>query len=310
MIQEEIKEYSPSYWEKRSNMMYYQYIKYMVQALAADANSLIDVGSSNAEYIESFDWISKRNTLDIENPYSSLNVEGIKADFLQFKPLQKYDFITCLQVLEHVPDVISFARKLFEIGDNVLISVPYMWEANSCAEHIHDPIDFDKLYDWIGRVPDYHIIVQEPLFNSSKSRRLICYYHSTPEKLSLNTARKNVLKRLNSNKATNFAAGPLLTKLDGFDIQTEMIEIKRNYELLHIKIDSFVREQKIQNNRNLLNRELSEYRNELNKKKKLNLDYCDKIDHMLRDINDIQRRIKLANDKKNKYVKEYKSIIN
>jgi hypothetical protein len=45
-------------------MMYYQYLDYLIRALATDAKSLIDVGSTNAQYIESFHWIPKRNTLD------------------------------------------------------------------------------------------------------------------------------------------------------------------------------------------------------------------------------------------------------
>lgn len=208
MILEKLKEdqeYSSSYWDKRSHMMYYQYVKYMVQALAADANSMIDVGSSNAEYVESFDWIPQRHTIDLENPYYSDRVQGFEMDFMQFQPTKKYDFITCLQVLEHVPDPISFARKLFDIGKNVLISVPYMWEESSEAEHIHDPVDFDKLSLWTGRDPSYHIIVKEPLFNSSKSNRLICYYHSDSEKFDVKKMRLRVKNMRNSSNSKAFA---------------------------------------------------------------------------------------------------------
>lgn len=170
--------------------MYYRYINYMVKALAHDAKSLIDVGSSNAEYIERFNWIPIRHTLDINNPYQSENVKGFKMDFMDFKPEAKYDFATCFQVLEHIPDVVPFTRKLFEISDRVLISVPFMWEEGSSFEHIHDPVDLEKLLEWTGREPDYYIVVQEPLFNSSKNRRLICYYHLKSEILNVNSTRK------------------------------------------------------------------------------------------------------------------------
>lgn len=91
------------YWAGRANLMYYQYVDFMVRGLAPDAGSLIDVGSADARYIESFDWIRKRHTLDIRKPYESESVEGIEMNFFDFEPEEKYDFATCLQVLEHIP---------------------------------------------------------------------------------------------------------------------------------------------------------------------------------------------------------------
>ena len=179
------------YWSKRSSMMYYQYVDYLVRALALDARNLIDVGTKEAQYIEGFYWIPKRNTLDIEKPYSSDNVEGIEMDFFDFEPEEKYDFATCLQVLEHIPDAKSFARKLFRTAHHVLISVPYLWEEGWCSWHVHDPVDLDKLLDWTGREPSYYIVVKEPLINSNRSYRLISYYHPENEKLDLSKARRN-----------------------------------------------------------------------------------------------------------------------
>ena len=181
-----------NYWSNRSRMMYYQYIDYLVRALAIDAKSLIDVGSHGAQYIEDFFWIPKRNTLDIKKPYSSENVEGIEMDFFDFESEEKYDFATCLQVLEHIPDAKSFARKLFRTAHRVLISVPYLWEEGWCSWHIHDPIDLSKLLDWTGREPSYYIVVNEPLVPSNRGYRLISYYHPEDEKLNLREARRNV----------------------------------------------------------------------------------------------------------------------
>lgn len=161
-----------SYWSKRSNLIYYQYIDLLVRALARDANSLIDVGSAKAQYIEAFDWIPKKNTLDINKPYSSEKVVGIKTNFFDFEPEEKYDFAICLQVLEHAPNAKSFARKLFQVADRVLISVPYLWESDRLEAHVHDPVDLDKLLYWTGREPDYHMIIEEPFVNTD---RLISY---------------------------------------------------------------------------------------------------------------------------------------
>ncbi len=169
--------------------MYYQYVDFLVRALAADAESLIDVGSADAQYIENFAWTPKRNTLDIREPYSSENVAGIEMDFFDFEPEEKYDFATCLQVLEHIPDAEAFAQKLFQTAHRVLISVPYLWEKGSTKSHVYDPVDGDKLFGWTGREPDYSIVVQEPL---SKMSRLISYYHPEGEKLDPGRARRNV----------------------------------------------------------------------------------------------------------------------
>lgn len=98
--------------EKRSSKMYYDYVIYMVQILAADSKSIIDVGSGNSSIIERFDWIPKKHALDIQNPCNSNNVLGIKADFFEYEPTERYDFGTCLHVLEHIPDAARFASKL------------------------------------------------------------------------------------------------------------------------------------------------------------------------------------------------------
>ena len=182
-----------SYWKRRSHLMYYQYLDQMVRVLAKEANSMIDIGSSNIPIIESFDWVPYRYALDLNQPYESNTVKGIKEDFLSHNPQEKYDFALCLQVLEHIPDVHEFALKLFDIAHHVIISVPYKWDPPH-RTHVHDPVDFDKLYDWTGRKPTYHIVISE-LF--SKRQRLLCYYHPHKDKLKLKYLRED-LKQINS----------------------------------------------------------------------------------------------------------------
>ena len=93
---------------------------------------------------------------------------------------KRYDLAICLQVLEHVPQVEAFARKLFDISSSVLISVPYKWPKGNVKGHIHDPVDEAKLRSWTQRKPDYQIIVTEP-FGAS---RLFAYYHRSDEVFS------------------------------------------------------------------------------------------------------------------------------
>lgn len=182
------------YWESRKNLIYYQYIDFLVRAFAHDCESLIDIGAKKTSIIENYDWIPERYTLDKEvTPYTSENVKGIQMDFFDFEPAEKFDFATCLQVLEHIPDVEAFTKKIFALANRVLISVPYMWEPGA-EDHVHDPVDLEKLYAWTGREPTYYVIVTEPLIRPGRDKRVICYYHLEDETINLRQVRKRVEK--------------------------------------------------------------------------------------------------------------------
>ncbi|MDG2341096.1 MAG: hypothetical protein P8L32_07875 [Paracoccaceae bacterium] len=166
-----------TYWEKRMDMLYYQYVDYIIRTLGHDAQSIIDIGTAGCPYLEWFDWIPEKISFDMAKPYESENVSGIQADFMDFDFDKKYDVLTCLQVLEHVPDVVPFARRLLEIANTVIISVPYMWSETAVGDHIHDPIDRKKIRKWMGRKPNYGIVVQEPF---RTPRRWIGVYDRDP----------------------------------------------------------------------------------------------------------------------------------
>jgi hypothetical protein len=170
------------YWKRRRDLMYYRYVFALAERLAAPARSLIDVGSNTTSLAEELDWIPERVALDISNPYASEAVRGVRADFLAFEPEARFDFALCLQVLEHIPDATAFARKLQEVAERVLVSVPYQWPAGACDRHCQDPVDETKLAGWFGRAPDYQIIVQEPLRRGPVGRRLIAYFHTPGER--------------------------------------------------------------------------------------------------------------------------------
>lgn len=177
------------YWETRKDMMYYKYIRVLVRAFAADARSLIDVGSRNTPLVEEFDWIPRRVALDLGRVYRSENVEGIQCDFLTYVPEQRYDFALCFQVLEHIPDVSRFARHLLQVADSVLVSVPFMWRKGGNPYHVHDPVSLENVIEWMGRKPNYHIIVTEPF---AKNQRLIAYFHTRTSTFSLAAVRERV----------------------------------------------------------------------------------------------------------------------
>lgn len=189
-----------AYWDRRSHLMYYRYIDAIVRGVAAEAQSLLDVGSSNAQYLEEFDWIKTKVTVDLKTAYSSATVQGITADFFTYRPETKFDLVTCLQVLEHVPDAGKFAQKLFEVGRDVLISVPFKWPADSSKNHVHDPVDQHKLLSWTGRKPSYAVIATE-VFAGKKARRLIAYYREAGQPFSAGAARRAMLQSLRSRRA-------------------------------------------------------------------------------------------------------------
>jgi Methyltransferase domain len=179
------KKASPSYatgnyWRDRSDLIYYRYIEYIMRVVGRDATSMIDVGSGNCPYLEWFDWINDRRSVDIRVPYQSDNVQGIKGDIHNLNFDKKFDLCTCFQVLEHVPDAALFARRLQELAEIVIVSVPYKWPENSTKGHVHDPVTYQKLTDWMGREANYKIIASEP-FRRQKHERLIAVYASDPD---------------------------------------------------------------------------------------------------------------------------------
>ena len=189
---------SRGYFAKRQHLIYYAYVKMIVRGIAADARSMIDVGSADTSCLEDFEWVEHRDALDIRRPYSSSSVRGITSDFLKFQPERRYDLALCLQVLEHIPNARAFAQKLFDVASAVLISVPFEWPEGATTSHIHDPVDMEKLQSWSGRAPSYSTIVAEPLTRGGKGRRLIAYYHPLGEAFSLSTARHRLRGELSS----------------------------------------------------------------------------------------------------------------
>lgn len=169
------KYYSAEYWRDRFDLIYYQAIDFIVRSVGYDAKSIIDVGSGNCPYIEWFYWIDRKVSIDIRAPYSSPIVESVVANILDHKFEEKFDVALCLQVLEHISDPGPFARRLLELSDRLIVSVPYKWPAGKTPGHVQDPVDEAMLQSWFGRSPNYSVIINEPL-RGAKGRRLIAIF--------------------------------------------------------------------------------------------------------------------------------------
>jgi hypothetical protein len=159
------------YWGARRHMLYYQALYQFVCVVGRDAESLIDVGSASAKYVDWFRWIPARHILDFRIASKPEGIVCIESDFLTYQPPHVFDLALCLQVLEHVPDPAAFCGKLKAIARRLLVSVPYKWLGNAPG-HIHDPVDEAKLKGWMGITPNNSQVVTEPF----REARLIAYY--------------------------------------------------------------------------------------------------------------------------------------
>jgi hypothetical protein len=171
-----------AYWAKRSDLIYYQYLRMIIRCIGAGANSLIDVGTGNVPYLEWFHWIESKTSIDIGTPYSSETVTAIQGDIFVEEFPRKFDICTSFQVLEHVENAEAFAHRLMELGDLVLVSVPYMWPKKASIWHVHDPVDLPKVTGWFGRAPNWHQIVQEPFLGTTGQRMFALYDVESPSR--------------------------------------------------------------------------------------------------------------------------------
>ena len=188
------------YWNARYDMLYYKYIDYVVRVVGVDAKSLVDVGSRGGSYVEWFDWIPKKVSIDLQKPYESERVTGVTGDFYAWEPGETFDVGLCLQVLEHVDDPTRFIRKLMSISHCSVVSVPYKWPKGSMKTHIQDPVVLKDVVDWAGREPNFFQVVEEPFkkLYSSTYRRLICVFDNENPKRRY--GKSHIEKRLPANR--------------------------------------------------------------------------------------------------------------
>ncbi|HEX7034365.1 MAG TPA: methyltransferase domain-containing protein [Pseudomonadales bacterium] len=164
-----------NYWQRRKDSIYLFAARQICELEYGEPISVLDVGSNATPTLEWHRAAAKRLvSVDLRRPYVAEGVESLTCDFLQYEPESRFDMVTCFQVLEHVPDAASFARKLLRVADVAVVSVPYKWKRGSCKWHVHDPVDERKMRSWFGREPDFSYIACE--LNNVK--RLINVYRT------------------------------------------------------------------------------------------------------------------------------------
>jgi hypothetical protein len=162
-----------SHWKMRRHLKYYGEVVRLAREYVPEGHALIDVGAGETAVVQMIEGFQRRVMLDTHPISRKRGVEIIMMDFMQYEPDTPFDLVLCLQVLEHIEDPAPFARKLFDIGRTVIISVPYRWPEDAWAWHLHDPVDEAKLERWTGRQPTEICIVAD------ERERMIAVYSST-----------------------------------------------------------------------------------------------------------------------------------
>ena len=153
---------SSAYWESRKDSIYLYVARQICLKYASSSKTVMDVGSNGTPTLE---WhregAERLVSLDLRKPYISAGIESIKQDFFDYQSNEKFDLVTCFQVLEHVPNPKEFANKLLALAKTLVVSVPYQWPEGKCKWHIHDPVSEDKLADWFSKAPKFSYICRE-----------------------------------------------------------------------------------------------------------------------------------------------------
>ena len=166
-----------SYWKSRKDYNYYKKVLEIIQSRKVEHDhfdSIIDVGGRDTEILKDLSFGDKV-CLDISKLPENTSVRTIMCDFYRWVPDKNYHVVTCLQVLEHLDDPTTFAKKLFDLSNGiVIISVPYKWPKGFCKYHVQDPVTEDKILGWTGRK-----CLESYVIEDSGVQRIICVYDLT-----------------------------------------------------------------------------------------------------------------------------------
>ena len=165
------------YWNTRAAFVYLHVCKRIIDVIARSASVVADIGSNGTPLLDFFPGNPTKYSVDPMTPYGGKGVTAVREDFLQWAPPQDIEFCTCLQVLEHVPDVVGFAKKLLEVSQVSLVSVPYKEVPGANPGHVHSMIDEKVIATWFKRAPNFHYVARE----LSNEERIICVFDRTTE---------------------------------------------------------------------------------------------------------------------------------
>lgn len=161
-----------NYWNQRKNYVYLHICRRLIEIVAHSATTVADIGSNRSPILDYFGVKQTKYSVDIENPYRADDIISVTEDFYTWQPPEALQVGTCFQVIEHVPDPAKFCRRMLEMFEVCIISVPYLEPAGVNPGHINNDIDLPKIVNWFGREPNFHYIARE----LSGDERIICVF--------------------------------------------------------------------------------------------------------------------------------------
>ena len=165
------------YWEGRKESVLYSrsgIVQRLARQYAADALTMLDVGSYVPNIVASFDWVPTKVATDIQADRrmgwnATRGVAFVKGDFLAIQFATHFDLVTCTQVLEHFTDSLAqhFVRRMQRLsrpaGGLLIVSVPFempnTWipcrsasrSPAACKGHLQDPLGSSEFASWFNQ---------------------------------------------------------------------------------------------------------------------------------------------------------------
>lgn len=149
------------YWANRGGLNYYATVRELLEKLSP-GGSILDVGGWDTPVV-TWGTFRRRYTCDLGHNPRFPGVVSHVGDFLSWRPPELMDVVTCLQVLEHIPDgpAQRFGRKLLETGKTIIVSVPYLWPPGAEPDHVQDPVDLEKLERIMGERSKFSSVIPD-----------------------------------------------------------------------------------------------------------------------------------------------------
>ena len=154
----EEKQYIKQYKLDRKEYKYYKIVKIIIKILSGKNKTILDIGSREIDLMSEFPF-KRCVSVAISGPISNEKVDGFEMDFFDYNIEEKFDIITCLQVVEHVENAKKFIEKILNSSRIAIISVPYKWDKGLDKSHIHDPIEENKMFAWSNSKPKFTFYV-------------------------------------------------------------------------------------------------------------------------------------------------------
>jgi len=118
---EYFENYKPQYyetnWGHNPNYKLFNFISQYIKKICS-SGSVIDIGCGQGDFLLHLQKTNPELSLtgiDLSQPSEAAGINFIRGDFLNEKFSQTYDVIVSLAVIEHIADVRSFVKKLYQI---------------------------------------------------------------------------------------------------------------------------------------------------------------------------------------------------